>query len=178
MSYPRCSWEELGGVFLGLMAYLDLKGEGEKSYRKPAAESRRRGGVLRGPVWHGEIWIACCEHERGRRVCVSWRARHFLLGQQVLHLRGMTRAAPPTRLRRRSAGCCRLPLGTLFSGQVKAPCTTFPLTRTTAGRRAASLAGSSSMNGSWERTSRSASFPTAIAPTLFPSPSANAPFAV
>jgi hypothetical protein len=29
--YPRCSREELGGRFLGLMAYLDLKGEGDKS---------------------------------------------------------------------------------------------------------------------------------------------------
>src|SRR6266498_4540954 len=25
-SYPRLSWEELGGTFLGLMTYLDLKG--------------------------------------------------------------------------------------------------------------------------------------------------------
>jgi hypothetical protein len=31
LSYPRFSWEELGGAFLGLMAYLDLKGEGDNS---------------------------------------------------------------------------------------------------------------------------------------------------
>ena len=30
-SYPRCSREELGGRFLGLMAYLDPKGEGDNS---------------------------------------------------------------------------------------------------------------------------------------------------
>jgi hypothetical protein len=29
--YPRFSREELGGRFLGLMAYLDPKGEGDKS---------------------------------------------------------------------------------------------------------------------------------------------------
>jgi hypothetical protein len=29
--YPQHSWEELGGRFLGLMAYLDPKGEGDKS---------------------------------------------------------------------------------------------------------------------------------------------------
>ena len=31
LSYPRCSWEELGGTFLGPMAYLDPKGAGDKS---------------------------------------------------------------------------------------------------------------------------------------------------
>jgi DDE family transposase len=30
-SYPQHSWEELGGRFLGLMAYLDPKGEGDNS---------------------------------------------------------------------------------------------------------------------------------------------------
>jgi hypothetical protein len=30
-SYSQRSWEELGGRFLGLMAYLDPKGEGDKS---------------------------------------------------------------------------------------------------------------------------------------------------
>jgi hypothetical protein len=29
--YPQLSWEELGGRFLGLMAYLDPKGEGDNS---------------------------------------------------------------------------------------------------------------------------------------------------
>ena len=29
--YPQFSWEELGGRFLGLMADLDPKGEGDKS---------------------------------------------------------------------------------------------------------------------------------------------------
>ena len=29
--YPQRSWEELGGRFLGLMADLDPKGEGDKS---------------------------------------------------------------------------------------------------------------------------------------------------
>jgi hypothetical protein len=29
--YPQLSWEELGELFLGLMAYLELKGEGDKS---------------------------------------------------------------------------------------------------------------------------------------------------
>jgi len=29
--YPRCSWEELGGTFLGLMAYPDPKGKGNNS---------------------------------------------------------------------------------------------------------------------------------------------------
>jgi hypothetical protein len=29
--YPQLSWEELGGTFLGLMAYPDPKGEGNKS---------------------------------------------------------------------------------------------------------------------------------------------------
>jgi hypothetical protein len=31
LSYPRFSREELGGRFLGLMAYLDPKGEGDNS---------------------------------------------------------------------------------------------------------------------------------------------------
>ena len=31
LSYPRCSREKLGGRFLGLMAYLDPKGEGNNS---------------------------------------------------------------------------------------------------------------------------------------------------
>jgi hypothetical protein len=31
LSYSRFSWEELGGRFLGLMAYLEPKGEGDNS---------------------------------------------------------------------------------------------------------------------------------------------------
>src|SRR6478736_3328424 len=31
LSYPRCSREELEGRFLGLMPYLELKGEGNRS---------------------------------------------------------------------------------------------------------------------------------------------------
>jgi hypothetical protein len=40
--YPRCSREELGGRFLGLMAYLDPKGEGDKSM---PGKQRSRPGV-------------------------------------------------------------------------------------------------------------------------------------
>ena len=29
--YPQCSWEELGGMFLGRLAYLEGKPEGDKS---------------------------------------------------------------------------------------------------------------------------------------------------
>jgi hypothetical protein len=29
--YPQCSWEELEGRFLGLMAYLDAKARGDSS---------------------------------------------------------------------------------------------------------------------------------------------------
>ena len=31
LSYPRLSWEEFEGRFLGLMPYLELKGEGNHS---------------------------------------------------------------------------------------------------------------------------------------------------
>jgi hypothetical protein len=35
--YPRHSREELGGRFLGLMAYLDPKGEGDQSMMRHEA---------------------------------------------------------------------------------------------------------------------------------------------
>jgi hypothetical protein len=41
--YPRCSREGLGGRFLGRMADLDPKGEGDKSM----PETRRPGPVVR-----------------------------------------------------------------------------------------------------------------------------------
>ena len=37
--YPRCSREELGGRFLGLMADLDPKGEGDQSMYSTASKS-------------------------------------------------------------------------------------------------------------------------------------------
>jgi len=40
--YPRCSWEELGGTFLGLMAHLDLKRKGDSSM---PGKQRSRSGV-------------------------------------------------------------------------------------------------------------------------------------
>src|SRR4029450_8739894 len=49
-SYPRFSWEELEGRFLGLMAYLDPKGEGDESMpgkRRPCPGVR--GGASRDP---------------------------------------------------------------------------------------------------------------------------------
>jgi hypothetical protein len=57
--YPRCSREELGGRFLGLMADLDPKGEGDQSMpgkRWPCPGVRARGAV--GPAEYGESWIA------------------------------------------------------------------------------------------------------------------------
>ena len=50
LSYPRLSREELGGRFLGLMAYLDPKGEGDKSMpgnQRPCPGVW--GGALRDP---------------------------------------------------------------------------------------------------------------------------------
>ncbi len=41
-SYPQLSWGELEGRFLGLMAYLDPKGEGNKSMPE---KQRSRSGV-------------------------------------------------------------------------------------------------------------------------------------
>jgi hypothetical protein len=37
LSYPRCSREKFGGRFLGLMAYLDPKGEGDNSMMRHEA---------------------------------------------------------------------------------------------------------------------------------------------
>jgi putative transposase len=48
--YPRCSRDELGGRFLGLMAYLDPKGEGDNSMpgkQRPCPGVRN--GALRDP---------------------------------------------------------------------------------------------------------------------------------
>ena len=42
--YPQLSWEELGELFLGLMAYLEPKGEGNKSM----SEKRRACPSVRG----------------------------------------------------------------------------------------------------------------------------------
>jgi hypothetical protein len=48
--YPRFSREELGGRFLGLMAYLDPKGEGDKSMPgKQCSCPGARGEALRDP---------------------------------------------------------------------------------------------------------------------------------
>jgi len=50
LSYPRCSREELGGRFLGLMAYLDPKGEGNNSMpEKQRSCSGVWNDALRGP---------------------------------------------------------------------------------------------------------------------------------
>jgi hypothetical protein len=53
--YPRFSREELGGRFLGLMAYLDPKGEGDKSM--PGKQRSYPGVGMRGaagPAEYGE----------------------------------------------------------------------------------------------------------------------------
>ncbi|HZI74018.1 MAG TPA: hypothetical protein VFD73_08300, partial [Gemmatimonadales bacterium] len=53
--YPRRSREELGGRFLGLMAYLDPKGEGDQSMpgkQWPCPGVRARGAA--GPAEYGE----------------------------------------------------------------------------------------------------------------------------
>jgi hypothetical protein len=42
LSYPRFSREKLGGMFLGLMTYLDLKSEGDRSMSE---KYRLRSGV-------------------------------------------------------------------------------------------------------------------------------------
>ena len=52
--YPRRSRDELGGRFVGLMAYLDPKGEGDKSMpRKAAVVFRRMKRRVAGPVRYG-----------------------------------------------------------------------------------------------------------------------------
>ena len=49
--YPRFSREELGGRFLGLMAYLAAeRWRGQEHARKPAAGSRRQGRCAGGPA--------------------------------------------------------------------------------------------------------------------------------
>ena len=49
--YPRLSREELGGSSLGLMAYLDPKGDrGQEHARKPAAVPRCQGRCAGGPA--------------------------------------------------------------------------------------------------------------------------------
>jgi hypothetical protein len=57
--YPRRSREELGGRFLGPMAYLDPKGEGNSSM---PGKQRSCSGVwneaLRGPRDMANSWIA------------------------------------------------------------------------------------------------------------------------
>jgi hypothetical protein len=40
LSYPQHSWEEFGGIFLGLMTYLDPKGERDKSMMRHEALCR------------------------------------------------------------------------------------------------------------------------------------------
>jgi hypothetical protein len=48
--YSQHSWEGLGGRFLGLMAYLDPKGEGDNSMPlKQRLRSGIRSGALRDP---------------------------------------------------------------------------------------------------------------------------------
>jgi len=48
--YPQLGWEGLGGRFLGLMAYLDPKGEGDNSMPlKPWPCSGIRSGAWRDP---------------------------------------------------------------------------------------------------------------------------------
>ena len=49
LSYPRCSREKLGGRFLGLMAYLDPKGEGNNSMPRSNDRVQVWNGALRGP---------------------------------------------------------------------------------------------------------------------------------
>jgi hypothetical protein len=44
-SYPRCSWEEFGGTFLGSMTYLDLKSEGNSSMVRHEAPCRIPGAA-------------------------------------------------------------------------------------------------------------------------------------
>jgi hypothetical protein len=57
--YPRCSREELGGRFLGLMADLDLKGEGDQSMpgKRWSCPGVQAWGAA-GPAEYGESWIA------------------------------------------------------------------------------------------------------------------------
>jgi hypothetical protein len=45
--YPQRSWEELGGMFLGQLAYLDAKARGDKSL---PGKQRPTGGVQDGAL--------------------------------------------------------------------------------------------------------------------------------
>jgi hypothetical protein len=45
--YPQRSWEELGGTFLGQLAYLDAKARGDKSMPR---EQRPTEGVQDGAL--------------------------------------------------------------------------------------------------------------------------------
>ena len=57
--YPQRSWEELGGRFLGLMADLDPKGEGDNSMPgKQRTCPGVRARAAAGPAEYGESWIA------------------------------------------------------------------------------------------------------------------------
>jgi hypothetical protein len=54
LSYPRPSREEFEGRFLGLMPYLELKGEGNRSMaEKLMTVSRRKERRIRGPARQG-----------------------------------------------------------------------------------------------------------------------------
>ncbi len=56
--YPLSSREELGGLFLGLMTYLDVKtGRGKQHVRKAAIAFRRMKRGAAGPARYGESWI-------------------------------------------------------------------------------------------------------------------------
>jgi hypothetical protein len=49
---PDTGKEELGGTFLGLMAYLDAKARGDKSM---PAKQRPTGGVVRAARWETRV---------------------------------------------------------------------------------------------------------------------------
>jgi hypothetical protein len=51
LSYPRCSREEFGGTFLGLMPYLESKDVREQQHgSKSVVVSRRMERCAEGPV--------------------------------------------------------------------------------------------------------------------------------
>ena len=53
LSYPRCSREKLGGRFLGLMAYLDPKGEGDNSMPEKQRSCSGMERCVAGPARYG-----------------------------------------------------------------------------------------------------------------------------
>jgi hypothetical protein len=53
LSYPRCSREKLGGRFLGLMAYLDPKGEGNNSMPEKQRPGSGMERCVAGPARYG-----------------------------------------------------------------------------------------------------------------------------